>query len=159
VASISGSFSNGTLFSATTEGESATVTTGHDASSAGVWHNTGFSWSSPRPSEYSITIDAPQIGVKGTIQFKSVGHILYTDYHTIDNKLNTLLSQTAPGHYPCGPIAVGQDMQVAPHIGWANAVPDSVATVRLIVGGTKLSFSGAGYHDKVGGPLFTATHN
>ncbi|KAJ7268380.1 hypothetical protein C8J57DRAFT_1181335 [Mycena rebaudengoi] len=135
VASISGSFSNGTLFSATTEGESATVTTGHDASSAGVWHNTGFSWSSPRPSEYSITIDAPQIGVKGTIQFKS----------------------TAPGHYPCGPIAVGQDMQVAPHIGWANAVPDSVATVRLIVGGTKLSFSGAGYHDKNwSDQLFTA---
>ncbi|KAJ7268398.1 hypothetical protein C8J57DRAFT_1325054 [Mycena rebaudengoi] len=126
VAQISGSFPNGTLYSAITEGESATVTTGHDASSTGVWNKTGFSWSSPRPSEFSITIDAPQIGVKGTIQFKS----------------------TAPGHYPCGPIAVGQDMQVAPHIGWANSLPDSVATVRLTVGGTKLSFSGAGYHDK-----------
>ncbi|KAJ7233656.1 hypothetical protein C8J57DRAFT_1576175 [Mycena rebaudengoi] len=119
------SFPNGTLFSANIEAESATVTAG-GTSSSGVWHGSGFRWSSPRPSEYSITIDAPSIGVEGTIDLKS----------------------TSPGHYPCGPIAVGQNMQVAPHIGWANSVPDSAGDVLLAIGGTKLAFKGAGYHDK-----------
>ncbi|KAJ7693085.1 hypothetical protein B0H17DRAFT_1060712 [Mycena rosella] len=35
-----------------------------------------------------------------------------------------------------------------PSIGWANAVPDAVATVQLTVGGADLAFEGLGYHDK-----------
>lgn len=34
------------------------------------------------------------------------------------------------------------------HVGWANAVPDSNASVNLNVNGTALSFTGYGYHDK-----------
>ena len=41
-------------------------------------------------------------------------------------------------------------MEISPHIGWANAVPDAIAIVDLSIGGTELSFVGSGYHDKVG---------
>lgn len=56
--------------------------------------------------------------------------------------------QIAPAHYPCG-TGAGQNMQVMPNVGWANAVPDSQGTVKLDIGGSKLDFTGPGYHDKV----------
>jgi hypothetical protein len=40
-------------------------------------------------------------------------------------------------------------MEVGPHIGWANAIPDAASTVELTINGTKLAFAGTGYHDKV----------
>jgi hypothetical protein len=43
----------------------------------------------------------------------------------------------------------GQNLQIAPHIGWANAVPGADAEVQLNVRGEELSFTGLGYHDKV----------
>lgn len=43
----------------------------------------------------------------------------------------------------------GQTLEVAPYIGWVNAVPDAMASVDLVIGGSKLSFTGVGYHDKV----------
>jgi hypothetical protein len=57
--------------------------------------------------------------------------------------------QIAPAHYPCGPAVAGQNMEVGPHIGWANAIPDAASTVELTINGTKLAFAGTGYHDKV----------
>lgn len=40
-------------------------------------------------------------------------------------------------------------MQIAPHIGWANAIPDAHATIDLVVNDEALVFTGTGYHDKV----------
>lgn len=57
--------------------------------------------------------------------------------------------EIAPAHYPCGSAVAGQNMEVGPGTGWANAVPDATATVKLTVGGTNLVFKGLGYHDKV----------
>ncbi|KAJ7278909.1 hypothetical protein C8J57DRAFT_980763, partial [Mycena rebaudengoi] len=124
-AQIAVSFPNGTLFTVNAEAEGATVTVG-ETSASGVWHGTGFQWSSPDPSEWIVTINAPIIGVKGTIKLHSI----------------------VPGHYPCGPISVGQNMEVGPHIGWANSVPDAAGDVHLDIGGTPLIFTGSGYHDK-----------
>lgn len=45
---------------------------------------------------------------------------------------------------------------MGPHIGWANAIPDAVSTVDLVVDGTRLDFTGAGYHDKVCSPVLDA---
>ncbi|KAL4938072.1 hypothetical protein BDV06DRAFT_215411 [Aspergillus oleicola] len=59
-----------------------------------------------------------------------------------------VLQSVAPPHYPCGPAEAGQDMQLAPHIGWANAVPDAISDVHLSVYGQPLDFTGIGYHDK-----------
>ena len=40
-------------------------------------------------------------------------------------------------------------MQVGPHIGWSNAIPDAIATVNVLFGASRLEFIGSGYHDKV----------
>jgi len=60
----------------------------------------------------------------------------------------------APAHYPCAPASAGgggkQTLQVAPHIGWANAVPDATASVDFTIQGTPLKITGGvGYHDQV----------
>ncbi|KAF7362587.1 hypothetical protein MVEN_00607400 [Mycena venus] len=125
VASIMVSFPNGTLWDATSNGNGATVTVDGDSSS-GTWHETGFSWIGSPASGYLIKIDAPHVNVKGTITFSPV----------------------APAHYPCGPVAAGQKLEVGPHIGWANAIPDANSAVNLHIDGTNLAFKGSGYHDK-----------
>ncbi|KAJ7448677.1 hypothetical protein B0H11DRAFT_2161992 [Mycena galericulata] len=111
-------FPNGTLWSGTANGEqNATVTSDGD-NTTGIWHGTGFSW--------LVTIDAPEVGVTGTITFPAV----------------------APAHYPCGPAVAGQNMEIGPQIGWANAVPDAASVVDLSIYGVNLAFEGVGYHDK-----------
>ncbi|KAK7008218.1 hypothetical protein R3P38DRAFT_3024000 [Favolaschia claudopus] len=95
---------------------SATVTIEGDNSS-GAWHGTGFKWT---------RIDAPSVGVKGSIVMRS----------------------TAPAHLPCGAVVEGETLQVGPHIGWANGVPDAASIVNLEINGTAFTFEGSGYHDK-----------
>jgi hypothetical protein len=55
--------------------------------------------------------------------------------------------KVAPAHYPCGPAQAGQVMEIMPHVGWANAIPDAIASVDLTVNGTLIKFTGVGYHD------------
>ncbi|KAJ7614743.1 hypothetical protein DFH06DRAFT_1286249 [Mycena polygramma] len=106
-------FPNGTQIFAQPQANAATVMAEGDFSS-GDWHGSGLAWRyAPKSGSYEILVDAPDIQMKGRINFQPV-----------------------------------RNMEVGPHIGWANAVPDAASTVDLIVNGTKLSFSGAGYHDK-----------
>ncbi|KAJ7042170.1 hypothetical protein C8F04DRAFT_1030619 [Mycena alexandri] len=124
VAQIFVSFPNGTTFNATANADDATVITDNNVSS-GEWVGSGLSWNHTG-FNYAVVVDAPDIGVQGTISFNPI----------------------APAHYPCGPAEAGQNMQVGPGIGWSNAIPDAVSSIELTVGGTLLSFTGAGYHDK-----------
>ncbi|KIM96949.1 hypothetical protein OIDMADRAFT_44425 [Oidiodendron maius Zn] len=124
--SLSAHFANGTAFNVEALADGATVVTDGGGSS-GHFDGTGFRWTStPDMSLYLVEIDSPALGVNGTISLESV----------------------APGHYPCGPISPGQDMQVGPGLGWSNALPDSKAQVDLTLNGTALSFAGVGYHDQ-----------
>lgn len=43
----------------------------------------------------------------------------------------------------------GQSFELAPGLGWANAVPDADGQVNLVLNGEPLQFAGSGYHDKV----------
>jgi hypothetical protein len=43
----------------------------------------------------------------------------------------------------------GANLEVSPHIGWANAMPDANAIADFTILGEKLQFNGVGYHDKV----------
>ena len=43
----------------------------------------------------------------------------------------------------------GQSFELAPGLGWANAVPDANGQVNLMLNGEPLQFNGSGYHDKV----------
>ncbi|KAJ7145567.1 hypothetical protein C8R44DRAFT_601176 [Mycena epipterygia] len=135
VARIWVSFPNGTLWSAESNADGATVVADGDTSS-GTWHGTGFSWTNTPAGGYLIVIDAPDVGVVGTISFSSV----------------------APAHYPCGPVAAGQNLELAPHIGWTNAIPDATSVVKLNIYGTPLAFKGAGYHDKNWSDQVFTTH-
>ncbi|KAH9207554.1 hypothetical protein DL95DRAFT_482702 [Leptodontidium sp. 2 PMI_412] len=106
-------------------GSATVVSEGQGAS--GVWRNSGFSFDGEDDlSRYTVTIDNPVLGVKGTLVLDSV----------------------APAHYPCDPLGAGANLEVSPHIGWANAIPDANATADFTVSGRKLQFDGYGYHDK-----------
>lgn len=40
-------------------------------------------------------------------------------------------------------------MEFMPHVGWANAIPDSNGRASFVINGHKWRFKGYGYHDKV----------
>lgn len=67
---------------------------------------------------------------------------------------NGIFFQTSPAHFPCAPITApsGQPLHLGPSFGWANALPDANAQVDFVINGTKVTFSGVGYHDKVSIP-------
>ncbi|EGD95713.1 hypothetical protein TESG_03182 [Trichophyton tonsurans CBS 112818] len=56
--------------------------------------------------------------------------------------------QVAPPHYPCSAASRNVDLQVCPHVGWANAIPDGNASVDMTIAGSRLRFHGSAYHDK-----------
>lgn len=118
---------NGTVFNVFIPADEAVITTVGEGSS-GDFKGTNASWTGSHDlKHYKIVVNSPANGVVGTFNLRS----------------------TAPGHYPCGPVRSGENMMVAPQIGWANAVPDGVADVDFTLAGTKIAFKGVGYHDKV----------
>lgn len=55
----------------------------------------------------------------------------------------------ASSHVACGLNLPGASFNFAPFLAWGNAVPDSHATIDLVINETDLSFRGSGYHDQV----------
>jgi len=77
---------------------------------------------------FDIIIDSPTYGVHADLHFTS----------------------TAIPHYPCGMAQAGEQLRIAPHIGWANAMPSASVTGTFTTGnGTEtMQFTNAlGYHD------------
>lgn len=66
-------------------------------------------------------------------------------------KANIILKSRAPAHYPCSAsLSPGEPLQILPHLGWANAVPDSQAegTFTLVDGTRYVLGNGTiAYHD------------
>ncbi|KAF3763475.1 hypothetical protein M406DRAFT_263100 [Cryphonectria parasitica EP155] len=130
-ASLTGTFANGTAYNLDLPATGGVIDYDQDGISL-VWEGAGFSFVGSSLSEseatYVMTINSSDIGVQGTITWKSL----------------------APAHYPCSLNEDGASEVIMPHIGWANAVPDATATVDLLFSdGTSLSFDdGIGYHDK-----------
>ncbi|KAJ5283089.1 hypothetical protein N7497_001745 [Penicillium chrysogenum] len=124
------SFANGTVFADSVPATVATVT-GPDAAgtnSSGEWSSTGFSWAAltENLSQYEITIASEKLQVEGRLTLTSRG----------------------PYHLPCG-VQVGRTiLEIAPHIGWVNLIPDAVGEVDMKIHGSTLKFRGPGYHDK-----------
>jgi hypothetical protein len=120
-------FLNGTFFNIFITAEEVVITTMGEGSS-GDFKGTNATWTgTPDLSSYKIVINSPLNSVVGTFSLRSL----------------------AEGHYPWGPVGARENMMVAPHIGWANAVPDAEADVDMILEGTKVTWKGVGYHDKV----------
>lgn len=160
--SIIGTFANGTVFDLSAPASAAKIRYGPDEGISLEYVDSGFSFTGSNVKkenvEYVIDIDSPAIGLKGSITYHAVslihitllpGFKLYTrsDQQATDTHL-----QHAPAHYPCGLDTAGSDLQMLPHVGWSNAVPDAHATVCLqftTYDNTTLEISdGIGYHDK-----------
>jgi hypothetical protein len=70
--SITGSFPNGTLFGAGIEADGAVITT-IGQGSTGIFKGTGCSWAGQSDlSKYVVTIDAPSLGITGSLVLHSV---------------------------------------------------------------------------------------
>ncbi|KAJ4317814.1 hypothetical protein N0V84_007176 [Fusarium piperis] len=125
---VTASFANGTVFRTFLNGSQAVFSTNGNAATgayAGPDGKASFRGEADL-SAYTVNINAPEVGVVGTIHLDSV----------------------APPHYPGGPAKKGQNMQIAPHIGWANGIPDANGKASLLINGQKWAFKGLGYHDK-----------
>jgi hypothetical protein len=128
---------------------SATITTDGDGAS-GVWKGTGFEFSgTPDLSSYTVIIDSPLLGISGTLELKSVRVRFVTSVYSIRIFANEASLQVAPAHYACGLNQPGQKLELSPHVGWANAIPDADAVANFTVLSRPLQFKGPGYHDKV----------
>jgi len=74
---------------------------------------------------------------------------LYIDVNDVANNLTGSIkfSSDGPHHAQCGPPTAGASLEVIPHLGWANSIPDATAEVNLKFNGKALHFTGVGYHD------------
>ncbi|KAL2817620.1 hypothetical protein BJX63DRAFT_429665 [Aspergillus granulosus] len=84
--------------------------------------------------------------------------IYRVDLRSADISGSVTLRSTAPAHYPCGQAVAGQNLQIAPHTGWANAVPDAEATVKFTIHDQPFEFTGIGYHDQNWGSASIASN-
>lgn len=140
------SFANGTVFADYVPATMATLTgvDGAHTEGSGSWFPTGFSWyaSAGRQTKYEINIASEKLDVHGRFTLTSVSGVNIVRY--LAN-----LDQTVPYHLPCGIQGEKSILEIAPHIGWVNLVPDAVGVVDMNIRGSSLSFQGPGYHDKV----------
>ncbi|KAL4745439.1 hypothetical protein BDW72DRAFT_211316 [Aspergillus terricola var. indicus] len=128
---VSGTFDNGTQFSGQVFASKGVVIDSDEDGISASWDGSGASFrgtslEKPNP-EYNIKLDSPSIGITGSVR----------------------LQARAPPHYPCNPNVEELNTLLLPHLHWANAVPDAVATVNLKINGTSFRIAnGVGYHDK-----------
>ncbi|KAH8669029.1 hypothetical protein BX600DRAFT_266435 [Xylariales sp. PMI_506] len=141
--SLAGSFSDGLPFDIIAPAlGGVSIENTEDGGISADWVGSGFNFTGTSLDSaspiYTISIDAPDFGVEGTIKFQG----------------------RAPAHYPCGPNEANQDQLLMPNVYWANALPDALVTVDLTIYGVKFAFDdGVGYHDKNWGdsPFLEAT--
>ncbi|KAJ5612090.1 Hydroxyneurosporene synthase [Penicillium lagena] len=150
IAYLWASFANGTVYADFIPATVATVVGGtSNVSSTGQWAPTGFSWASHQSnlSQYEITISSKEMQVKGRFTLTSVGDAIACTISRHISGIDTA-RQRAPIHLPCGIQEGITTLEIAPHIGWANLVPDATGMVDLTIHGSPLRFQGPGYHDK-----------
>lgn len=143
------SFANGTIFADSVPATVATVTgaDGAGTNSSGEWSSTGFSWAALTEdlSQYEIIIASQKLQVEGRLTLTSVS----SNSNSRNRKLTNFTKQQVPRHLPCGVQEEQTVLEIAPHIGWVNLIPDAVGEVDMKIHGSTLKFRGPGYHDKV----------
>jgi hypothetical protein len=147
---VSGTYDNGTEFSAQALASKGVVLKNDEEGVSGDWKGAGASFKGTNLNKpnvsYEILLDSPSIGIKGSFVLKSVSG--YSSLHIL-GRILTYFTQRAPAHYPCNLNVEGMNTLLLPHLHWANAVPDAQAIVDLDINGTKFSLTdGVGYHDK-----------
>ncbi|CAG8890342.1 unnamed protein product [Penicillium egyptiacum] len=142
------SFANGTVFADSVPASVATVTGAGVAgtNSSGKWSSTGFSWAALTENllQYEIIIASQKLHVEGRLTLTSVSSVSDRRNRQIAN----VAQQRVPYHLPCGVQAERTVLEIAPHIGWVNLIPDAVGEVDMKIHGSPMKFRGPGYHDK-----------
>ena len=119
-------FPNGSIFDTWLNETQATfITYGNGISGTYPESHAVFS-TTPDVSSATLAINAPDAGFEGTLFLQSV----------------------APPHGPCAAAKKGISLELLPHIGWVNAMPDATAYAAFKVNGEPIVFNGDGYHDK-----------
>ncbi|KAJ7775981.1 hypothetical protein DFH07DRAFT_983139 [Mycena maculata] len=73
----------------------------------------------------------------------------WTSHHSSGYHIEiNVLDVDVTGTITFPPVRAGQNLEVGPHVGWVNTIPDAAAVVSLNIGGTLLAFAGTGYHNK-----------
>ncbi|KAI8973066.1 hypothetical protein BD414DRAFT_517715 [Trametes punicea] len=135
---LNGAFPNGTVFAYTLPATSSSVTYAGQAVT-GNWHGAGTFHNAADLSQFTVTLDAPEFGVSGTLKIQSNG----------------------PGHFGCNTTAspyfesaipAGAQLNAAEAIfykqlGWSTSQPGGPVQVDVNLSGSKLQFTGQGYHD------------
>ncbi|KAL3468966.1 hypothetical protein BJX99DRAFT_265637, partial [Aspergillus californicus] len=119
-------FPNGTVFAPLAHVGALELSTVGDGS-RGYVQGGAFTWFGASDlSSYHLTLDLPDLGISGEIIMRS----------------------RARAHVASGENVPGASFGFAPDLFWANPVPDSYASVDLVVDGEALGFEGFGYHDQ-----------
>ncbi|KAJ4492852.1 hypothetical protein C8J55DRAFT_418707 [Lentinula edodes] len=143
---INGFFSNGNNFSLTVPATSGNISEGNNNSVTGTWGTVGAFQISSDLKTMAVTFDAPDApyGISGSMNFTS-------------NRAN---------HYGCNvtdspyfdvvkPVKTLNDAEqvLFNQLGWAVAIPGGTVNVDVRINGTRLQFTGNGYHDQNWMPL------
>ena len=123
---ITVSFPNGTVYDVFLNETQATfITTGNGITSYYNDNNAFFNVA-PNLKSANLGIQAKAAGFDGVLHLDSL----------------------APAHGPCAAASPNGNLELMPHIGWVNAIPDANAYAAISVFGEELIISGRGYHDK-----------
>lgn len=151
-------FPDGSAFETVIAADQLIVVTAGNGSS-GSLKGTRAGWQGASDlSSYVVTIDAPDLGLQGTVTLDSVCpasskvFFFLPMFHSFFFLFSfSVFPKVAPAHFPCSACSdkSGQSYRLTPNLGWFNAVPDATGKVDLTANGTKAQFSGPGYHDKV----------
>ncbi|KAJ7780862.1 hypothetical protein DFH07DRAFT_1023032 [Mycena maculata] len=135
---INGFFPNGTQFAATIPATSGTVTAvGQEVT--GTWGGAGGFKGSADLSTFTITLDASEYGFEGTLKLTSNAPHHFGCNTTTDAYFDSIV--------PADAVLSDAESVLFTQLGWAATIPGSVSEVDMTINGTRLSFTGQGYHD------------
>ena len=123
---ITVSFPNGTIYDVFLNETQATFITTGDGITSYYNDNNAFFNVALNLKSASLGIEAKSAGFEGVLHLDSL----------------------APAHGPCAAASPNANLELMPHIGWVNAIPDSKAYAAIKVFGEDLVINGNGYHDK-----------
>ncbi|OSC98917.1 hypothetical protein PYCCODRAFT_1427569 [Trametes coccinea BRFM310] len=135
---LNGAFPNGTVFAYTLPATSSSVTNAGEAVT-GTWAGAGVFHNSADLSTFTVALNAPELGVTGTLEIQSNGPAHFG--------CNTTASPYFGSAIPAGAELNAAEEIFYKQLGWATSQPGGPARVDVTLSGSRLQFTGQGYHD------------
>ncbi|KAJ3776624.1 hypothetical protein FB446DRAFT_273736 [Lentinula raphanica] len=143
---INGFFQNGTDFSLTVPAASGDISEGAGNAVTGTWGTVGAFELSSDMKTMAVTFDAPDApyGISGSMKFKSNRE----NHYGCNVTDSPYFGHAKPNHTLSNNEQVFFDQ-----LGWAVSIPGGSVDVDVTINGTRLQFTGNGYHDQNWMPL------